>query len=163
MAEDHLQPQVPAGDRLGRSAGPLPHRARPLWKGVTPGPAACGTKRSEAVVRRAGNTGGRQGRERMLERAGPEIVVRSADTLAEGVLMEAASRGMNVPRDLAVTGFGDLRMAARLHPALSTVKVRGADIGKRTAQVVLERFESGTHDMPMRVDTGFSIIDRGRA
>ncbi|MDB0532491.1 hypothetical protein LBW61_12335 [Ralstonia solanacearum] len=60
-------------------------------------------------------------------------------------------------------GFGDLSMAARLHPALSTIKVRGADIGKRTAQAVLERFESGTHDMPMRVGTGFSIIDRGRA
>ncbi|AEG69831.1 hypothetical protein RSPO_c02537 [Ralstonia solanacearum Po82] len=34
----------------------------------------------------------------MLERAGPEIIVRSADTLVEGVLMEAASRGMSAYR-----------------------------------------------------------------
>ncbi len=34
----------------------------------------------------------------MLERAGPEIIVRRADTLAEGVLMEAVSRGMSVYR-----------------------------------------------------------------
>ncbi len=34
----------------------------------------------------------------MLERAGPEIIVRSADILAEGVLMEAVSRGMSVYR-----------------------------------------------------------------
>jgi len=28
---------------------------------------------------------------------------------------------------------------------------------------LLERFESVTHDTPMRVGTGFSVIDRGRA
>jgi LacI family gluconate utilization system Gnt-I transcriptional repressor len=77
--------------------------------------------------------------------------------------MEAASRGLAVPRDLAVMGFGDLSMAAQLHPALSTVKVGGADIGKRTAQALLDRFESGAHDTPLRVDTGFTIIDRDSA
>ena len=54
-------------------------------------------------------------------------------------------------------------MAAQLHPALSTVKVGGADIGKRTAQALLDRFESGAHDTPLRVDTGFTIIDRDSA
>jgi LacI family gluconate utilization system Gnt-I transcriptional repressor len=107
--------------------------------------------------------GGRRGLARMLGRARPEVIVCSSDTLAEGVLMEAASRGLAVPRDLAVMGFGDLSMAAQLHPALSTVKVGGADIGKRTAQALLDRFESGAHDTPLRVDTGFTIIDRDSA
>lgn len=104
--------------------------------------------------------GGRRGLARMLESAKPDLIVCSSDTLAEGVLMEAASRGMRVPHDLAVMGFGDLSMAAQLHPALSTVKVGGANIGKRTAEALLARFEAMTTDTQLRIDTGFSIIDR---
>ncbi|MGN8062616.1 LacI family DNA-binding transcriptional regulator [Ralstonia sp. 22111] len=107
--------------------------------------------------------GGRHGLAQMLERSKPDIIVCSSDTLAEGVLMEAASRGMHVPRDLAVMGFGDLSMAAQLHPALSTVRVDGANIGKRTAEALLERFETVTNDTLLRIDTGFTIIDRQSA
>lgn len=107
--------------------------------------------------------GGRRGLWRMLEYTRPDIIVCSSDTLAEGVLMEAASRGMHVPDDLAVMGFGDLTMAAQLHPALSTVKVGGADIGKRTAAALLERFQMAAARGPVCIDTGFSIIDRESA
>ncbi|CAJ0789421.1 HTH-type transcriptional regulator GntR [Ralstonia psammae] len=107
--------------------------------------------------------GGRRGLSHMLEYTTPDIIVCSSDTLAEGVLMEAASRGIQVPTDLAVMGFGDLSMAAQLHPALSTVKVGGADIGKRTAEALLERFETAPPAGPRCIDTGFAIIDRESA
>ncbi|WP_026035797.1 LacI family DNA-binding transcriptional regulator [Cupriavidus sp. BIS7] len=106
---------------------------------------------------------GRQGLAKLLETLRPEVVVCSSDTLAEGALMEAASRDLRVPEDLAVMGFGDLSMAAQLHPALSTVKVGGAEIGRRTAQALLARFEPGANDTPVRIDTGFTIIDRDSA
>jgi LacI family gluconate utilization system Gnt-I transcriptional repressor len=48
--------------------------------------------------------GGRAGLSRMLASSSPEIVVCSSDTLAQGVLAEAASRGLRVPNDLAVMG-----------------------------------------------------------
>ncbi|WP_248805628.1 substrate-binding domain-containing protein [Pseudomonas sp. MWU13-2100] len=56
--------------------------------------------------------------------------------MAQGVLAEAASRGMNVPSDLAVMGFGDLSSAAQVHPALSTVSVDGRHIGLQVAQAL---------------------------
>ena len=105
---------------------------------------------------------GREGLRRLLEQpVQPDIVVCSSDTVAQGVLAEAASRGMQVPSDLAVMGFGDLSSAAQVYPALSTVSVDGRRIGLQVAQALLERFAypSGSHD-PVRIDTGFTLIDR---
>jgi LacI family gluconate utilization system Gnt-I transcriptional repressor len=107
---------------------------------------------------------GREGLSRMLASSSPEIVVCSSDTLAQGVLAEAASRGMHVPRDIAVMGFGDLSTAAHVYPALSTVQVDGARIGKKAAQALLTRFASdcgaGSEPDDVRIDTGFVIVDR---
>ena len=91
----------------------------------------------------------------------PQVVVCSSDTIAQGVLAEAASRGMRVPEELAVMGFGDLSSAANVHPPLSTVQVDGTRIGEQIAQALLDRFRypDGRAE-PVRVDTGFSIVDR---
>ncbi|VVD61257.1 HTH-type transcriptional regulator GntR [Pandoraea terrae] len=111
--------------------------------------------------------GGREGLTRILASSSPEIVVCSSDTLAQGVLAEAASRGLNVPRDVAVMGFGDLNTAAHVCPALSTVRVDGATIGKNAAEALLTRFaaESGYEGerLNVRIDTGFTIVDRESA
>lgn len=105
---------------------------------------------------------GREGLKALLDQGErPDIVVCSSDTIAQGILAEAASRGLQVPSDLAVMGFGDLSSAAQVYPALSTVRVDGSKIGQYVAQALLDRFKypEGSHD-PVRVDTGFTLIDR---
>lgn len=83
----------------------------------------------------------------------------SSDGLAQGVLVEAQARGLRVPQDLAVCGFGDADFAAHLSPTLSTVHVDGAEIGRRAAQLVIDRCNGV--DIPNRiVDLGFTIVDR---
>ncbi|SAK99726.1 LacI family transcription regulator [Caballeronia fortuita] len=110
---------------------------------------------------------GRAGAALLFDEAKPDIIVCSSDTLAQGVLAEAASRKIAVPRDVAVMGFGDLSTAAHVYPALSTVRVEGATIGMKTAQTLLARFGAADSDMDVaaqtRIDTGFSIIDRESA
>ncbi|QCI11784.1 LacI family DNA-binding transcriptional regulator [Pseudomonas putida] len=105
---------------------------------------------------------GRTGLRQLLEDGQqPQVVVCSSDTIAQGVLAEAASRGLRVPEDLAVMGFGDLSSAANVHPPLSTVRVDGTRIGEQIAQALLERFRyPDGRGEPVRVDTGFSLIDR---
>lgn len=105
---------------------------------------------------------GREGLRRLLEQeTPPDIVVCSSDTIAQGVLAEAASRGLRVPQDLAVMGFGDLSSAAQVYPALSTVSVDGSQIGLRAAQALLDRFKHpNSGEIPVRIDTGFRLIDR---
>ncbi|MBX8610884.1 LacI family DNA-binding transcriptional regulator [Pseudomonas cichorii] len=105
---------------------------------------------------------GREGLRQLLKSAeSADVVVCSSDTVAQGVLAEAASRGLRVPEDLAVMGFGDLSSAAQVYPALSTVSVDGKRIGDQIAQALLDRFKypAGSAD-PVRVDTGFTLIDR---
>lgn len=91
----------------------------------------------------------------------PEVVVCSSDTVAQGVLAEAASRGWSVPKDLAVMGFGELSNATQIYPSLSTVRLSGSRVGALIAQALLKRFKHPeSEEPPIRVDTGFTIIDR---
>ncbi|WP_343733135.1 LacI family DNA-binding transcriptional regulator [Duganella sp.] len=103
---------------------------------------------------------GRDGLAQLLERcADVDAVVCSSDTLAHGVLTEAIARGLAVPQQLAVVGFGDLNFATRTHPPLSTVRVDGANIGRVAAQAILDRLEGKA--VSCLTDTGFQFIQRG--
>ncbi len=108
---------------------------------------------------------GREGLQRLLG-AGecPQVLVCSSDTLAHGVLVEATERGIRVPDDMAVMGFGDLNIAAHLQPSLSTVRINGAEIGLQAARALLQRLEHPDEKpMKVRIDTGFSIVERQSA
>jgi len=106
---------------------------------------------------------GRAGLSRLLQAGSAgEVVVCSSDTLAQGVLAEAASRGLRVPQDLAVIGFGDLSCAAHTHPPLSTVRIDGPRIGGAIAEALLARIaEPALAREPLRLDVGFELIERG--
>jgi LacI family transcriptional regulator, gluconate utilization system Gnt-I transcriptional repressor len=105
---------------------------------------------------------GREGLRQMLAQGQcPDAIVCSSDTVAQGVLAEAASRQISVPASLAIIGFGDLSSAAHVHPPLSTVSVDGAQIGTRVAEALLQRLrDDAPTTSPISVDTGFRIIDR---
>jgi LacI family gluconate utilization system Gnt-I transcriptional repressor len=89
-----------------------------------------------------------------------DAIFCSSDTLAHGVLIEAQSRGLRVPEDLAIMGFGDLNFSGYTNPPLSTVKVDGARIGALSAQALLDRL-NGDESAERIVNTGFELIQRG--
>jgi len=103
---------------------------------------------------------GREGLASLLQ-THPEIdaVFCSSDLLALGVTTEARVRGLRVPEQLAVVGFGDLEFSADLDPALTTVHIKGAAIGRQAAQFIIDRAEGRTVGQRV-VDIGFSIIER---
>jgi LacI family gluconate utilization system Gnt-I transcriptional repressor len=88
-----------------------------------------------------------------------QAIYCSSDGLAQGLLVEAQARGIRVPEDLAICGFGDADFAAHLHPSLTTVHVDGKDIGTRAAQMIIDRCNGRTVAEPV-VDLGFRIIER---
>jgi len=90
---------------------------------------------------------------------GTQAVFCSSDVLALGVLAEAQVRGLAVPAQLAVVGFGDGPFAADTVPGLTSVRVNGADIGTLAARYLIRRAEGQTVD-PQIVDIGFSIVER---
>ena len=88
-----------------------------------------------------------------------DAVFCSSDLLALGVLTEASARGVVVPGQLAVMGFGDLAFAGDTHPALSTVRIDGTAIGQRAAGFIVDRAEGRAVGEKV-VDLGFQIVER---
>lgn len=88
-----------------------------------------------------------------------EAVYCSSDQMAHGVMTEALARGLRVPQDLAVFGFGDAAFAAHTQPALSTVQVDGPAIGRLAAQLILQRCR-GEAVKTSLLDLGFRIVER---
>lgn len=93
---------------------------------------------------------------------GVDAIFCSSDTLAVGALTEAIRMGLRVPRDLAIAGFGDVELAAELVPSLTTVRLPRAEIGARTAAVLMARI-AGAYDGPAAIDCGFEIVRRESA
>lgn len=100
----------------------------------------------------------------------PDIVVCSSDWLAHGLVAEAEAAGLRVPDDLAVVGFGNLPFAADMRPALTTVEIDGARIGREAVEILRRRAAAGGADGegvgggdPTRVDVGFRLIARDSA
>lgn len=100
--------------------------------------------------------------ELLLTSRGLDAVFCSSDLLALGILTEAQARGIAVPGQIAVVGFGDLEYAADLHPALTTVRIDGLAIGRQAAQFIVDRAEGRKVDKRV-VDVGFSIVERDSA
>jgi LacI family gluconate utilization system Gnt-I transcriptional repressor len=126
---------------------------------------ALGQAEVPAVVVPAPTTlkSGREALGRLWDGAGaggpPDAVFCSSDLLALGVLTEAQARGIAVPGQLAIVGFGDLEFAADLHPALTSVRINGSAIGEQAARFIVDRAEGRTVDSRV-VDIGFSIVER---
>jgi LacI family transcriptional regulator, gluconate utilization system Gnt-I transcriptional repressor len=104
---------------------------------------------------------GRQAMGTLLGRsARPQMVFCSSDTLAHGALEEARSRGLDVPGDVALMGFGGLEFTQYTWPPLSTVSVDRSAIGRIAAEVILARI-AGESPSERVIDVGFRIVDRG--
>ncbi len=140
-----------ADERAGRRCGAFAERAEQLG---LPGVAVTSVGESRSLA------SGRQALIRLLEQA-PDIdaVFCSSDLLALGVLTEARARGIQVPRQLAVMGFGDMPFVADLLPALSSVRINGAEIGQLAAGMLIERAE-GLEPARRVIDVGYSIVER---
>ena len=106
---------------------------------------------------------GREAANRLLS-AHPNLdaIMCASDALATGVLMECLRRKMRVPKDVAVTGFGDVELSAELVPSLTTVRLPRNEIGRRTADVLLGRI-AGARAIMTQYDCGFSIVRRESA
>lgn len=83
----------------------------------------------------------------------------SSDLLAAGLLIEAGARGVAIPHDLAICGFGDLEIGQAMQPALTTVGVDGPGMGQLAARCLLDRL--GGDQAPRRISLPVEIIQRG--
>ena len=81
------------------------------------------------------------------------------DVLAAGAIVRARRDGIEVPRDLSVTGFDDIGLARVSYPALTTMHVPQEDMGRRAAEVLLARIENAPHPYNVTLPTRLVVRD----
>jgi LacI family transcriptional regulator len=67
----------------------------------------------------------------------PDAVFASTDRLAIAAMAAIHDAGLNVPEDIAVTGFDDIPLAALLRPSLSSVSQPADQLGVAAVEVAL--------------------------
>ena len=74
----------------------------------------------------------------------PTAIIGGSDVLAARAVVAARAIGLDVPRDLSVTGFDDIGLAQVSHPALTTVHVPQAEMGRAAALLLVAKLHGKT-------------------
>ena len=87
----------------------------------------------------------------MLERwPDTQAVMCVSDPVAFGALTECQRRGLSVPQQMAIGGFGAYDISEQSLPRITTVDVSAAEIGVQTAQMIEALLLRGPEAVPMR-------------
>lgn len=119
---------------------------------------------------------------RLLERwPDTEAVMCVSDMSAFGAIMECQRRGLAVPGDIAVAGFGNFEVSACCHPTITTVSVDAPGIGRRAGEMLLaalaaresggsggsggsgEGDAAGEVEAPVKVRIDYAVVPRESA
>jgi len=92
---------------------------------------------------------GHQAARRLLEKDDPPTAIFACnDLMAVGAISAAVSAGWQVPADLSVVGFDDVRLASFANPPLTTIAQPKYEMGVLAVEMLLERMQD--YDMPPR-------------
>jgi LacI family transcriptional regulator len=101
-----------------------------------------------------------------LEAAGaqPTAYFCAHDGLAVTVISELLARGLRIPEDASVVGFGDYSAALQILPRLTTVKMHGPEIGALCVRLLDARINTpGFPAVPVRMLIPSRIVERQSA
>ncbi len=98
------------------------------------------------------DSGGCEAMQHLLSvRPRPDGVFCYNDPVAAGAIKAILEAGLQVPRDIAVIGAGDVHYSDLLRVPLSTINQSSLDIGHSAAELLLECMESKTPRAPKRI------------
>ncbi|MEV4174351.1 LacI family DNA-binding transcriptional regulator [Nonomuraea sp. NPDC049709] len=92
-------------------------------------------------------------------RGRPRAIVCSDDEVALGALLAAEELGLDVPGDVAVTGWDDIMAARHARPALTTVRQPMRELGARAARA-LDELITGVRDTPSNLILPTELVIR---
>ncbi|MFK8081053.1 MAG: LacI family DNA-binding transcriptional regulator [Granulosicoccus sp.] len=77
------------------------------------------------------------------------------DNMAVGALMFCQAKGIKIPGDVAIAGFGGLDVGSVLPARLTTTQIRRLKVGKQAAENLIKRVTGAP--VPMIQDIGFEL------
>src|SRR5215475_4587401 len=85
---------------------------------------------------------GLEAAEKLLDGGRLTAIFASNDDMASAAMAVAHRRGLDVPDDLAVTGFDDTPLAATVWPTLTTIHQPIADMAREAVRLLVEQIKS---------------------
>jgi LacI family transcriptional regulator len=86
-----------------------------------------------------------------IVRERPDAVVCYDDKLALSLIDGLRTRGILVPRDIAVVGFDDIPVASLANPRLTTVAQPAVEMGRQATAMLLSAIEKGATPRSIRI------------
>ncbi|MDR4945414.1 LacI family DNA-binding transcriptional regulator [Neobacillus cucumis] len=74
----------------------------------------------------------------IIDEFNPSILVCATDNIALGAIKAAHLKGIQVPKDISVTGFGGYDVTEIIHPSLTTVQFFYKEAGQMAAQSMVK-------------------------
>jgi LacI family transcriptional regulator, gluconate utilization system Gnt-I transcriptional repressor len=97
--------------------------------------------------------------DRLVTQLKLEAIVFSGDHAAAGAYLTCLARGIRVPQDVALCGFGDHEIAAMIPGGLTTIRVDAYGIGRTAGEMILSALRGDTAAERL-VDVGFDLVVR---
>lgn len=94
-------------------------------------------------------------RERLEAGEKPDAIICANDTLAMVICNDLNGQGYKVPEDMIVTGFDNEMLAQVYDPSISSVDQRFDNIGRRSANIIIDVFEGREPQKIQRSDCEF--------
>ena len=83
----------------------------------------------------------------------PTAIICGNDVLASGAIVRANHIGIDVPKQVSITGFDDISLAQVVSPALTTVRVPQIAMGKTAASLLLRLVANDNDVQSMAFET----------
>jgi DNA-binding LacI/PurR family transcriptional regulator len=108
--------------------------------------------------------GGKRAARKLIENGDlPSALVVINDLMAIGLILTLQEAGYRVPEDVAVLGFDDIPEATIVRPALTTIAQYPREIGRKLAEALFSRLESGDVANRRVLESSYKLIVRDSA
>ena len=87
----------------------------------------------------------------------PTAVMCVGDAPTFGVIATARERGIRVPEDMAVIGYGEIPLSRLASTPLSMLQIPAAELGHEAVRILRRVIDSGESQPPVTISTRFAI------
>lgn len=88
-----------------------------------------------------------------------DVIVFGSDVMAAGALVRARQRGIRIPEEIALAGYGDLFFSAYTQPALTSLRTTPYELGLKAGKLLLARLHGETIPDPV-IEMPVSLMAR---
>jgi DNA-binding LacI/PurR family transcriptional regulator len=90
----------------------------------------------------------------------PTALVCANDNMAIDIMKHAVTAGLNVPKDLSVTGFDNIETASQWQPSLTTIHQKREDMGRAAVALLTRKIKGEGEDIPEKIFCTAELIVR---